>query len=129
MKAANLKDLIVRCRDMRRQPGIHAIRADLYRDMVLTAAEAAAAKDLQPPEEDFLRAACAGVQGLADDLDRAVYIPAAQLQRLAGYIGDEAPATAATPPPRRPRRRRAKQSAPTPDVADLARAQARPTDH
>lgn len=102
---------------MRGRAGIVAVNASLYRDFAITTALAVAEDpSLAETDEAFLREVCAGIDGLAGDFARRVYVsteilyrlscfptaaqpPAIVLQDAPAAQQDAPPAEPATPPP------------------------------
>jgi hypothetical protein len=86
-KFQSLPQLIAQSRQLRHSAGIRAVPADLYRDLVIAAAEIAAERsDLSESQEDLLRSVCKAVDGLRGDFNRPVYVFDNVLYRLASWL-------------------------------------------
>jgi hypothetical protein len=68
---------------LRGSDGHCSVPAAVYRDLVVeVAVYAAGLPDLDPEDERFIRDCCAGIDGLGEDFDRQVVVPAGMLYRL-----------------------------------------------
>jgi hypothetical protein len=73
-------------KELQGRAGIHAVHAAVYRDFVVDVAVwAASLPELADTDERFLKAVCAGIDGLGDDCNRRVYVPAETLFRLSCF--------------------------------------------
>jgi hypothetical protein len=87
-------------KSLRGRAGVHPVHASVYRDFVVdVAVYAAALPELADTDERFLKAACAGIDGLGDDCNRRVYVPAETLFRLSCFNVPSPSAVAAEPEP------------------------------
>lgn len=87
-------------KSLRGRAGIHAVHAAVYRDFVVdVAVYAAALPSLAETDERFLKAVCAGVDGLGSDCNRKVYLPAETLYRLSCFNVPTPTPAAAEPEP------------------------------
>jgi hypothetical protein len=90
------------CLTIRGRTGVCPIQAGLYRDFAIqVATHAAEQPDLAPTDESFLRAVCKGIDGLGEDTNRRIYVPAETLYRLSCFpipaAADPAAIAAAVP--------------------------------
>jgi len=73
-------------KELRGRAGITPVHAAVYRDFVIDVATyAAALPELADTDERFLKGVCAGIDGLRDDCNRRVYVPAETLYRLSCF--------------------------------------------
>ena len=87
-------------KELRGRAGITPVHAAVYRDFVVdVAVYAAALPELADTDERFLKAVCAGIDGLGDDCNRRVYVPAETLYRLSCF---NVPTPAAAEPEQEP---------------------------
>jgi hypothetical protein len=86
-------------KELRGRAGIQPVHAAVYRDFVVdVAVYAAALPELAETDERFLKAVCAGIDGLGDDCNRLVYVPAETLYRLSCFNVPSPPAAAEPEP-------------------------------